>query len=52
MVSVPQSLHVDDADQMLDALNGCVALTGSYVVVVDMKLPTRVMLRNPMDRQR
>ena len=52
MVSVPLSLHVDDGDQMLDALNECVALIRSYGVVVDMKLPTRVMLRNPMDRQR
>jgi len=52
MVSVPRFLRVDDADQMLDALNECVASTGSYGVVVGMKLPTRVMLRNPMDRQR
>jgi hypothetical protein len=49
MVSVPQSLYVDDVDQMLDALNECVASTGSYGVVADMKLPIRVKLRNPMD---
>jgi len=41
---------VGDEDQMLGALNECVALKGSCGVVEGMKLPIQVKRHNPKDR--